>query len=285
MPQAPRRPVPAGPGSLANVLEHLPDVPRTQWCTGGRGKYPAGVLPMRSGSLCSAAWSTCHSLSAPAAICASFSAAGPRGLGVSSGPVRAQHRDRGRIAVQVDVRRPPDRPGFLGARQPSGSPRCRRAAAGAGCRGSFSPACRFSASGARRPHGAPSWSRGGGHCSWAPFSRPGACTGGSRVWLPGFRLAFQKGNLAGRTWWAQVGSNHRLLACKASALPLSYAPLVRAGRAPGSESAYRSGRCGRTRRGARGSGWGLRLNRRDPEGRTRCLRTSGDWGASRGPGL
>jgi len=61
--------------------------------------------------------------------------------------------------------------------------------------------------------------------------------------------------------------------------------LVRAGRAPGSESAYRSGRCGRTRRGARGSGWGLRLNRRDPEGRTRCLRTSGDWGASRGPGL
>jgi hypothetical protein len=27
-------------------------------------------------------------------------------------------------------------------------------------------------------------------------------------------------------WWAQVGSNHRPLACKASALPLSYAPEV-----------------------------------------------------------
>src|SRR5262249_22817706 len=31
----------------------------------------------------------------------------------------------------------------------------------------------------------------------------------------GLRLAFQKGHLAARTWWAQVGSNHRLLACKA----------------------------------------------------------------------
>jgi hypothetical protein len=27
-------------------------------------------------------------------------------------------------------------------------------------------------------------------------------------------------------WWAQLGSNQRPLACKASALPLSYAPLV-----------------------------------------------------------
>ena len=41
--------------------------------------------------------------------------AGPRGLRVSSGPIRAQHRDRRRIAVQVDVLLPPDRPGFLGA--------------------------------------------------------------------------------------------------------------------------------------------------------------------------
>src|SRR5215471_8014350 len=31
-------------------------------------------------------------------------------------------------------------------------------------------------------------------------------------------------DLAGETWWAQVVSNHRPLACKASALPLSYAP-------------------------------------------------------------
>ena len=51
VPQVPGRPVPANPGPLANVLEHLPDVPRTQRCTGGRGEYPAGVLPMRSGRL------------------------------------------------------------------------------------------------------------------------------------------------------------------------------------------------------------------------------------------
>ena len=37
--------------------------------------------------------------------------------------------------------------------------------------------------------------------------RPGACTGGSRLWLPGLRLAFQKGRLAAKTWWAQLGSN------------------------------------------------------------------------------
>ena len=43
----------------------------------------------------------------------------------------------------------------------------------------------------------------------------GACTGGSRPWFPGLRSAFQKGRLAARTWWAQVGSNHRHLACKA----------------------------------------------------------------------
>ena len=59
---------------------------------------------------------------------------------------------------------------------------------------------------------------------WAPFPRQGACTGGSRLWLPGLRLTFQKGHLAAKTWWAQLGSNQRPLACKASALPLSYAP-------------------------------------------------------------
>ena len=40
-------------------------------------------------------------------------------------------------------------------------------------------------------------------------------------------------------WWAQVGSNHRPLACKASALPLSYAPGVPAG---ASGRIYLSGR-------------------------------------------
>ena len=33
---------------------------------------------------------------------------------------------------------------------------------------------------------------------------------------PNLRLVFQKGHLAAQTWWAQVGSNHRLLACKSS---------------------------------------------------------------------
>ena len=46
-----------------------------------------------------------------------------------------------------------------------------------------------------------------GQGRWAPFPRPGACTGGSRLWLPALRLAFQKGHLAGKTWWAQLGSN------------------------------------------------------------------------------
>ena len=41
-------------------------------------------------------------------------AAGPPGLRVSPGPIRAQHHDRRRIAVQVDVLLPPNRPGFLG---------------------------------------------------------------------------------------------------------------------------------------------------------------------------
>jgi hypothetical protein len=40
------------------------------------------------------AWSACHSRSAPAALCASLSAAGPRRLRVPSCPIRAQHRDR-----------------------------------------------------------------------------------------------------------------------------------------------------------------------------------------------
>jgi hypothetical protein len=30
------------------------------------------------------------------------------------------------------------------------------------------------------------------------------------------------------TWWAHLGSNQGLLACKASALPLSYAPVLAA---------------------------------------------------------
>jgi len=42
--------------------------------------------------------------------------------------------------------------------------------------------------------------------------------------------------------------------------------LVSAGRAPGSQPAYRSVRRGRTPAGRTKLGLGLRLNRRDPEG-------------------
>jgi hypothetical protein len=37
----------------------------------------------------------------------------------------------------------------------------------------------------------------------------GTCTGGSLLWLPGFRLAFQKGHLAANTRWAQSDLNLR----------------------------------------------------------------------------
>ena len=43
-------------------------------------------------------------------------------------------------------------------------------------------------------------------------------------------------------WWAQVGSNHRPLACKASALPLSYAPKVAIATAQAYRQACRPGR-------------------------------------------
>ena len=36
-------------------------------------------------------------------------------------------------------------------------------------------------------HGAPGWSNGILPCRGAPFPRPGACTGGSRLWLPGVK--------------------------------------------------------------------------------------------------
>ena len=39
----------------------------------------------------------------------------------------------------------------------------------------------------RSAHGAPGWSNGILPCRWAPFPRPGACTGGSRLRLPGLR--------------------------------------------------------------------------------------------------
>jgi hypothetical protein len=112
------------PGPLANVLEHLPDVPGTPRCTGGRGEYPAGVLPMRSGSLPLSGLVHLPLPERPDGHLRQLQrAAGPRGLRVSSDPIRAQmHR-------------------------------------------------------------------------WFPAV------------VTGLRLAFQKGHLAAKTWWAQLGSN------------------------------------------------------------------------------
>jgi hypothetical protein len=76
---------------------------------------PAGVLPMRSGSLPLSRLVRLPLPERPDGQLRQLQrAAGPRGLRVSSGPIGAQHGDRGRIAVQVDVLLPPDRPGFLG---------------------------------------------------------------------------------------------------------------------------------------------------------------------------
>ena len=119
----------------------------------------------------SAAWSTCHSLSAPTAICASFSAR--RDLGVFVSPPARSAR-----STATD--------GGLPSRSTSSSHPIARASSGAhashqahndvgiiseaGRRGSFSPACRSSAGGARRRRTArPGGRRGCGHGPWAPF--------------------------------------------------------------------------------------------------------------------
>ena len=117
---------------------------------------------------------------------------------------------------------PPTRsPGFprqrgRGARQPSHSPRCRRASARPDAANPSALPAAFSAGGAcRRRTARPGGRRGRCMVPGHLTSRLGACTGGSRLRLPGLRLAFQKCYLAAETWWAQLGSNHRPLACKA----------------------------------------------------------------------
>ena len=190
----------------------------------------------------SAAWSTCHSLSAPTAICASLSAR--RDLGVFVSPPARSARSTATDGVLPSRSTSSSHPiarassrahashqahNDVGMHQRSRTPRILQPCVPLQYRW-----CLRSAP--ARPGGR----RGCCHGRWAPFSRQGACTGGSRLWLPGLRLAFQKGHLAAKTWWAQVGSNHRPLACKASALPLSYAPL-RSGRrkTPRTQLAYR----------------------------------------------
>jgi len=56
----------------------------------------------------------------------------------------------------------------------------------------------------------PGGRRGCGRGRWARFPRTKACTGGSRLWFPGLRSAFQKrpfscGNLRGRRWVRTTG--------------------------------------------------------------------------------
>jgi hypothetical protein len=117
------------------------------------------------------------------------------------------HRDR-RIAVQVDILLPPDRPGFLEAHashqahndvsmhqrgrtsrilQPSTQLQCRQ--------------CLPSA------HGAPWWSTG--MLPW-PLGTPSP-SGSMHRWFPAVVIEspinVSKGHLAAKTWWAQLGSN------------------------------------------------------------------------------
>jgi hypothetical protein len=77
----------------------------------------------------------------------------------------AQYRDRRRIAVQVDVLLPPDRPGFPGT---------------------LASIC-YQGVGARRAR----MVKGCCRDPEMPFPYQAGCTGGSRPWLPDLRLVFQ----------------------------------------------------------------------------------------------
>ena len=101
------------------------------WCFGGRGEYPADVLPMRSGRLPLSRLVRLPLPERPGSHLRQLQRApGPRRLRVSSGRIRAQHRDRGRIARPGPHPAPSRSPGCpRDARQPSGSQRCTRASA------------------------------------------------------------------------------------------------------------------------------------------------------------
>jgi hypothetical protein len=144
--QIPRRPVPAKPGPLANVLEHPPDSSRAHGSTRGRGDTRP-VSRQRDPAACrSAAWSTCHFLSAPTAICASFSAR--RDLGVLVSPparsARSTVTEQGLPSRSTSSSHP------IARASPGCTPAIRLATmqaciSEADRRESFSPACRFSA--------------------------------------------------------------------------------------------------------------------------------------------
>ena len=61
---------------------------------------------------------------------------------------------------------------------------------------------------------------------YARLRMPGHEQDHHQLWLPAWLPNVNSRHAAGLLkQWAQVGSNHRPLACKASALPLSYAPV------------------------------------------------------------
>ncbi len=209
VPQVPRRPVPAEPGSLANVLEHLPDGP-----VAPSGAPVTVVNTMPVSCQCdpaasrSAAWSACHSLSAPTATCASFSAR--RDLGVLVSPparsARGTATDGGSPSRSTSSSHPITR--ASSGRTPAIRHTTMQACISkAGRRGSFSPPCRSRAGGAcvgaARPGGRRDAAMAAGHPSPVREHAPVVPGCGYR----GLRSAFQKGHLAAQTWWAQLGSN------------------------------------------------------------------------------
>jgi hypothetical protein len=138
-------------------------------------------------------------------------------------PIRAQHRDRRRIAVQVDVLLPPDGPDFVGAHASHQAHNDVGIISEAGRRRSFSPVCRSSAGGACR------------RCTARSGGRRGRChdplgalppSGSMHRWFPAAAtwspISVSKMPSSCKTWWAQLGSNQRPLACKT--LPICRLP-------------------------------------------------------------
>ena len=121
-------------------------------------------------------------------------------------PSFAEHRFR-----LLPARSPGPAPG---ARQPPGSQQCRQAPARPDTTDPAVPGS-SSGGGCLPAHGAPWGSEGSSPSRRASLPCHGAGTGGSWPWFPMLRLAFHKWLSSCEDFsWAQVGSNHRLLACK-----------------------------------------------------------------------
>jgi hypothetical protein len=171
---------------------------------------------MRSGSLPLSSLVHLPLPECPTATCASFSARRDLAVFVSP-PARSARSTATDGDCRPGRRSPPTRsPGPpRGARPRADSQQCRHTSARPDAADPSTWSCRSSPGSTR------------GRCTarldgqrmlprpWDTFPYQGGCTGGSRLWSPGLRLAFQKGHLAAKTWWAQPGSNQRPLACKA----------------------------------------------------------------------